>query len=347
MNQEFSANLKNIFFALVIVWIIYSTIRIFLISKIREWKIFYPGLERSSSFPDVRWVLVRILLIFAVLVCVFFAGLKTEMKDEKKEESFKGVDILFLVDVSLSMQAIDSSPTRLAKFKEVLLRMLPSLSGNRFGMIVFAGSPFLYCPMTTDVSAFSDYVRGLDVDMVGDRGTDLSQAFTKAEALLRSEKVFRNRILILVTDGEDQNDPQAISFPASFQVWAAGTENGGPIVYNDENSGLNGFLLKDGTLTSNPNSPGIIHSKMNRTFLKNLADKNDGNFYSLDSNPPDSTILQKEIFSLEENLYSRKKDLKRAEGSGKFLFAAVFLLLLDWILVESLLFPKRKSVSVI
>lgn len=277
----------------------------------------------------------------------FFAGLKTEMKDEKKEESFKGVDILFLVDVSLSMQAIDSSPTRLAKFKEVLLRMLPSLSGNRFGMIVFAGSPFLYCPMTTDVSAFSDYVRGLDVDMVGDRGTDLSQAFTKAEALLRSEKVFRNRILILVTDGEDQNDPQAISFPASFQVWAAGTENGGPIVYNDENSGLNGFLLKDGTLTSNPNSPGIIHSKMNRTFLKNLADKNDGNFYSLDSNPPDSTILQKEIFSLEENLYSRKKDLKRAEGSGKFLFAAVFLLLLDWILVESLLFPKRKSVSVI
>ncbi|WP_061270891.1 VWA domain-containing protein BatB [Leptospira interrogans] len=347
MNQEFSANLKNIFFALVIVWIIYSTIRIFLISKIREWKIFYPGLERSSSFPDVRWVLVRILLIFAVLVCVFFAGLKTEMKDEKKEESFKGVDILFLVDVSLSMQAIDSSPTRLAKFKEVLLRMLPSLSGNRFGMIVFAGSPFLYCPMTTDVSAFSDYVRGLDVDMVGDRGTDLSQAFTKAEALLRSEKVFRNRILILVTDGEDQNDPQAISFPASFQVWAAGTESGGPIVYNDENSGLNGFLLKDGTLTPNSNSPGIIHSKMNRTFLKNLADKNDGNFYSLDSNPPDSTILQKEIFSLEENLYSRKKDLKRAEGSGKFLFAAVFLLLLDWILVESLLFPKRKSVSVI
>ncbi|KAA1293851.1 VWA domain-containing protein [Leptospira interrogans] len=318
-----------------------------MISKIREWKIFYPGLERSSSFPDVRWVLVRILLIFAVLVCVFFAGLKTEMKDEKKEESFKGVDILFLVDVSLSMQAIDSSPTRLAKFKEVLLRMLPSLSGNRFGMIVFAGSPFLYCPMTTDVSAFSDYVRGLDVDMVGDRGTDLSQAFTKAEGLLRSEKVFRNRILILVTDGEDQNDPQAISFPASFQVWAAGTESGGPIVYNDENSGLNGFLLKDGTLTSNSNSPGIIHSKMNRTFLKNLADKNDGNFYSLDSNPPDSTILQKEIFSLEENLYSRKKDLKRAEGSGKFLFAAVFLLLLDWILVESLLFPKRKSVSVI
>ncbi|WP_078124344.1 VWA domain-containing protein BatB [Leptospira alexanderi] len=343
MNHEFSAYLKNLFFALVFVWIIYSILRIFLIYKIREWKIFYPGLERTSSFPDTRFVFARILLIFAALVCFFFSGLKTETKDEKEKESFKGVDILFLVDVSLSMQAIDSPPTRLAKFKEVLLRMLPALSGNRFGMIVFAGNPFLYCPMTSDVSAFSDYVRGLDVDMVGDRGTDLNRAFLKAEALLESEKVFRNRILILVTDGEDQNDPDPVSFPASFQVWAAGTEAGGPIAYNDENSGLKGFLLKDGTLTPDLNSPGIIHSKMNRTFLKDLADKNEGTFYSLDSNPPDITSFQKEIFSLEENLYSRRKDLKRAEGSGKFLFMAIFFLLLDWILVEFFLFSKRKS----
>ncbi|EQA78500.1 VWA domain-containing protein BatB [Leptospira alstonii] len=342
MNHEFSPYLKNVFFAVVFVWIIYSILRIFVIYKIREWRIFYSGLERTSSFPNVRFVFARILLILATLTCVFFSGLKTKTKDEKKEESFKGVDILFLVDVSLSMQAIDSPPTRLAKFKEILLRMLPSLSGNRFGMIVFAASPFLYCPMTSDVAAFSDYVRGLDVDMVGDRGTDLNQAFLKADVLLQSEKVFRNRILILVTDGEDQNDPEPVSFPASFQVWAAGTQAGGPIAYNDENSGLKGFLLKDGTLTPNLNSPGIIHSKMNRTFLKDLADKNEGTFYSLDSNPPDVKSLQKEILSLEENLYSRKKDLKRVEGSGKFLFAAVLFLLSDWILAEFFLFSKRK-----
>ncbi|MBF3376404.1 VWA domain-containing protein BatB [Leptospira borgpetersenii] len=343
MNYEFSAYLKSLFFTLIFVWIIYSIFRIFLIYKIKKWRVSYPGLERTSSFPDTRFVFVRILLIFATLVCFFFSGLKTETRDEKKEESFKGVDILFLVDVSLSMQAIDSPPTRLARFKEVLLRMLPALSGNRFGMIVFAGSPFLYCPMTSDVSAFSDYVRGLDVDMVGDRGTDLDGAFSKADALLGSEKVFRNRILILVTDGEDQNDPDPVSFPASFQVWAAGTEAGGPIVYNDENSDLKGFLLKDGTLTPDLNSPGIIHSKMNRTFLRKLADKNGGIFYSLDSEPPDVTSFQRKILSLEENLYSRSKNLERAEGSGKFLFMAIFFLLSDWVFVEFFLFSKRKS----
>ncbi|MDI7226026.1 VWA domain-containing protein BatB [Leptospira santarosai] len=342
MNHEFSSYLKNLYFALVFVWIIYSIIRIFLVYKIIKWRISYPGLERTSSFPDARFVVARILLTFAALVCIFFSGLKTETKDEKKEESLKGVDILFLVDVSLSMQAIDNPPTRLARFKEVLLRMLPALSGNRFGMIVFAGSPFLYCPMTSDVSAFSDYVRGLDADMVGDRGTDLNRAFLKADELLESEKVFRNRILVLVTDGEDQNEPETVSFSASFQVWAAGTREGGPIAYNDESSGLRGFLLKDGTLTPNLNSPGIIHSKMNRTFLKELASKNDGTFYSLDSNPPNIESFRKEILSLEENLYSRRKDLKRAEGSGKFLFAAIFFLLLDWTLVEFFLFSKRK-----
>ncbi|MBM9502283.1 VWA domain-containing protein [Leptospira sp. 201903071] len=343
MSHEFSSYLKTIFYAVLAFWSIYSSIRIYLIYKISNWRIQYPGLERTSSFPKAGLVAARIVLLFITLICIFFAGWKTDYKDEKKEESFRGVDILFLVDVSLSMQAIDNAPTRLAKFKETLLRMLPSLAGNRFGMIVFAASPFLYCPMTSDVAAFSDYVRGLDVDMVGDRGTDLKKAFQKAEDLLNSEKVFRNRILILVTDGEDQNDPELVSFPANFQIWATGTEAGGPIAYNDEESGLSGYLLKDGTLSPNANVPGVIQTKMNPAFLRELAGKNGGSLYSLETNPPDLQSFQKEIRSLEENLYSRKKDLKRAEGSGKFLFAAILCMLMDWVFVEAFLFSKKKE----
>lgn len=101
--------------------------------------------------------------------------------------------------------------------------------------------------------------------------------------------------------------------------------------------------MKDGTLTPDLSSPGIIHSKMNQTFLRKLADKNGGIFYSLDSDPPDVTSFQRKILSLEENLYSRSKNLERAEGSGKFLFMAIFFLLLDWVFVEFFLFSKRKS----
>ncbi|TGK20636.1 VWA domain-containing protein BatB [Leptospira stimsonii] len=343
MSHEFSSYLKNIFYTVLAFWSIYSSIRIYLIYKVSNWRIQYPGLERTSFFPRAGLVSARILLLFVILICIFFAGWQIDYKDEKKEESFRGVDILFLVDVSLSMQAIDNAPTRLAKFKEILLRMLPSLNGNRFGMIVFAASPFLYCPMTSDVAAFSDYVRGLDVDMVGDRGTDLKKAFQKAEDLLNSEKVFRNRILILVTDGEDQNDPELVSFPANFQIWATGTETGGPIAYNDEESGLSGYLLKDGTLSPNANVPGVIQSKMNPVFLKELAARNGGSFNSLETNPPDLQSFQKEIRSLEENLYSRKKDLKRAEGSAKYLILAILCMIIDWVFVEAFLFSKKKE----
>ncbi|TGK39328.1 VWA domain-containing protein, partial [Leptospira gomenensis] len=226
MIQNTSSVFQNVFFVLCILIFIYSISRIYILRKISVWKREYPGLERSASFPRAGVAAVRILFLSASLVCIFFTGWKTDYTDEKKEESFRGVDILFLVDVSLSMQAIDSQPNRLAKFKATLLRMLPALSGNRFGMIVFAGSPFLYCPMTSDVAAFSDYVRGLDADMIGDRGTDLAKAFQKAEDLLNSDKVFRNRILILVTDGEDIGDPETVKFPASFQIWGAGTSTG-------------------------------------------------------------------------------------------------------------------------
>ncbi|MDV6236408.1 VWA domain-containing protein [Leptospira ellisii] len=340
-----SPNLHHVFYILCILILIYSIIRIYLLRKMSVWRREYPGLGRSISFPRAGAVAARILLLSSTLLCVFLSGWKTDYKDEKREESFRGVDILFLVDVSLSMQAVDSQPNRLAKFKATLLRMLPSLSGNRFGMIVFAGSPFLYCPMTSDVAAFSDYVRGLDADMVGDRGTDLAKAFKKAEDLLNSDKVFRNRILILVTDGEDIGDPETVKFPALFQIWGTGTSSGGPIVYNDDDSGLSGYLMKDGSLSPNETLPGVIRSRMNAEFLGDLADKNGGTFYPLETSAPDAESLKKEIRSLEENLYSRKKDLKRAEGSGKFLLAAVLFLLLDWIFVENALFPRRKERS--
>ena len=68
------------------------------------------------------------------------------------------------------MNATDALPNRLSRFKETVLRQLPALNGNRLGIIAFAGVPFIL-PMTTDIAAFSDYVRGLDVDMIPNTGT--------------------------------------------------------------------------------------------------------------------------------------------------------------------------------
>ena len=59
-----------------------------------------------------------------------------------------GVDILIVLDTSVSMNALDVKPSRMEKAKYELGRLLNTLRGDRVGIIVFAGSAHLHCPLT-------------------------------------------------------------------------------------------------------------------------------------------------------------------------------------------------------
>lgn len=331
MTEEF---LQSFWIVIGIVFVSYAVIRIGFYFLWNSWRRSYPGLGRESIVPSLWIALLRIVLLGSALCISYLAFRPYEGPRLKEEEASQGVDFLFLVDTSLSMQATDTAPTRMARVKETILRILPGLSGNRFGMIVFAGSPFLYCPMTSDIGAFSDYVRGLDVDIVGDRGTDLAAAFQKAEDLLKSNRVFRNRILVLISDGEDVQSPGTFSFPADVWVWSVGTPTGGSIAYTDDGSNLSGYLTKDGSLAPYENSPGVVVSKANLPFLKSIAEENGGRFLDLDRESPNPKEIRSWLESMDKNTNKRIRNLRRAEGYRKYLLPVVLLLLFDFIFLE-------------
>ena len=52
----------------------------------------------------------------------------------------KGVDLVFILDVSISMDAEDVKPSRLQKAKFEISQIIKNLKGDRVGIIVFAGS---------------------------------------------------------------------------------------------------------------------------------------------------------------------------------------------------------------
>lgn len=331
MSETF---LESFWISLGLIFFAYSLFKLAFYFYWSRWKKSYSGLQRESKVPPFYIVLTRILLLASVFYLSYFAYQRTESTKSKEEEISRGVDFLFLVDVSLSMQSVDTRPSRIIRAKETILRLLPQLNGNRFGMIVFAASPFVYCPMTSDARAFSEYVRGLDVDIVGDRGTDLKSAFRKAEEVLNSNQVLRNRILILISDGEDMDSPGIVKFPAEVWVWSVGTPTGGPIGYSEDGSRVYGFLTKDGSLAPYENSPGVIISKSNPGFLKELASANEGRFLSLDSESPEISDIRSWIGSMEKNTGQRIRNLRRAEGAKKFLIPALLLLLFDFFVLE-------------
>src|SRR5664279_1978051 len=100
-----------------------------------------------EGYRKGEWLVSAILTMLAVL-CFVLALARPQWGDEKRSVQRKGVDIIFLVDTSLSMLAEDVKPSRLGKAKFEIETFIQNLKGDRVGMVTFAGSGFLQTPLT-------------------------------------------------------------------------------------------------------------------------------------------------------------------------------------------------------
>lgn len=336
-----------IVFIVVLVYILYISYKIIENKNIQSILEKYPGLKKSVSVYPSKTLLFRIIIYTIFLILSLASLLNPSFESDKiiDNKELKGVDLVFVIDVSLSMNAEDNGLSRFSVVKESILAILPYLSGNRFGIITFAGSPFLYCPMTGDPGAFSDYVRGLESDMIPDTGTNIKKAFEKAETLLKSQKVYRNRLLILLTDGEDPKE----SMPESLQgtevlVFGIGTEEGSLIRYVDEARGLSGFLTKEGTLSGDPRDPLLIHSPQNIDFLKKISFRLNGQYVNLTKNPSGMRDVIKRVEEMEKNTENILREYSKKDGYQYILFPALLFIMFDLLLIELYIYKKKANI---
>jgi len=116
-----------------------------------------------------------------------------------------GVDVVVCLDVSRSMLAGDVAPSRLARAQSELRALAARHTGDRLGLVVFAGEARLATPLTRDMESFSALV-GLATPLsVGKGGTDLGIALTTALEALRGA-TGEHEVVLLVTDGEDHEE---------------------------------------------------------------------------------------------------------------------------------------------
>jgi Ca-activated chloride channel family protein len=118
------------------------------------------------------------------------------------QQHSRGIDILVALDVSRSMLADDMKPNRLVAAKRSVADLLPRLAGNRIGLIAFAGSAFMVCPLTTDYETFANVLLQTDPDSIPLGGTSLAGAVTEAKRAF-GERGGKGGVLIVISDGED------------------------------------------------------------------------------------------------------------------------------------------------
>jgi Ca-activated chloride channel family protein len=93
-----------------------------------------------------------------------------------------GLDVIVAIDTSKSMLAEDIAPNRLARAKLAAIDLMQTAKSDRLGLVAFAGTAFLQCPLTIDDAAFRQSVDILDVDTLPQGGTAVAEAIATAQA---------------------------------------------------------------------------------------------------------------------------------------------------------------------
>ncbi|HEV2104131.1 MAG TPA: VWA domain-containing protein, partial [Candidatus Eisenbacteria bacterium] len=143
-----------------------------------------------------------LLLRLGALALLALGAAGPEWGREAVRRSSSGSDLVFVLDVSASMDTRDVPPSRLDEARREALGLLDRVAGCRVGVVAFAGDAVRLSPLTLDQAAVRLTLEALTRDAVSTPGTDLGRALRTALALLPPGHR-ADQAIVLWTDGED------------------------------------------------------------------------------------------------------------------------------------------------
>jgi Ca-activated chloride channel family protein len=279
-----------------------------------------PGLvgQLIRYFSPRRFLIKSTMLLLAFVVIILGAT-NPQKPGQMQNVSRKGVDVMFVLDVSKSMLARDIKPSRLDRAKQLLQRLIDKMENDRIGLILFAGRAYLQMPLTTDHGAARMYIQDASPNVVPTQGTVIAEALKMANQSFNS-KEHKYKAVILVSDGED-HDPEGLKTAQllahngiMINTVGIGSPDGSPIVDPATNE-----LKKD----ENGNT---VISKLNETELQQLADAGNGRYIRLDNLDDAVITMSQAVDSIEKKALS-DAELIDYKSFFQWLLGAALLLL--------------------
>ena len=254
----------------------------------------------------------------------------------------KGLDVMVAVDTSRSMLAPDVAPTRLERAKLACIDLMRVAKTDRLGLVAFAGSAFLQCPLTFDDEAFRLSLGALDTSIIPQGGSSLAVAIKTAQESFKQDED-NHKVLILITDGEDHEEgaieAAKAAAKAGIRIYTigAGTPNGELLTFKDEKGRQDYIRDEEGN---------IVRSKLNEGLLREIATVADG-FYL----PLAGTKTMETLYEHPQGLGALPKSDTKAKFVRRYqeryqwpLAVALILLLIEWVL-QTKPVPQDKAVA--
>ena len=246
-------------------------------------------LKRGSSLP--RWLALGFLLV----ACAAIIGALARPRGDAgtRTEKTIGRNVMIALDLSKSMRVSDVKPDRLTQAKVIIYELLEAMPNERIGFIGFAGTPYVYAPLTIDHSAVREITEQVDETWPPVGGSDLSAAVKLAIETLKKTGQ-KNNALVVLSDGEEVHDDDGRS---ELDSMIAEAERSGVYVITI------GVGTEDGDFVPNTDFPNgkmvdlsgkEVVSRLQPDTLRKLAEGTKGRF-ALAGSGLDVTAMVKSV----------------------------------------------------
>ncbi|HXV76676.1 MAG TPA: VWA domain-containing protein [Candidatus Polarisedimenticolaceae bacterium] len=284
---------------------------------------------------------VKLLLLALALVGVIVAAARPQWGTRLEAVTRRGVDVVVLLDHSLSMAAEDVKPNRLFRANQAIDSLLVRLAGDRVALVTFAGEATLLCPLTLDHSAVRLFLDAVEAESTQVPGTALARALElslEAFGESRSVSADESRAVLLLTDGEDHEGgiDEALRDleRAGVAVYTVGvgTTRGAPIPLADE-AGMHTGYKKD------PDGR-VVTTRLEEPLLERIALESGGRYYRATAAQIEVDEITRALTGLDTQEFG---EVLRARYEERFQVPlAVALLALT---LEALIGDRRRAVE--
>lgn len=280
----------------------------------------------------------RMMFVAAAVCLALIALARPQWGFVWEEVKRSGIDMLIAIDVSKSMLAADVRPNRLERTKFAVKDLVKKLNGDRVGLVAFAGTAFLQCPLTIDYNGFLLSLDDLTTATIPRGGTSISSAIREALTVFKGPDT-KYKVLVIITDGEDfEGDAARAAQDAAdmgIKIYCIGVgTTDGEIIPAAGRGGEGGYLTDRGGR--------VVKTKLNEDILKKIAISTGGSYVRATQSEFGLVLLyDKSISRLEKRDIEAKMRKHYQERYQYFLALAVILLFLEPLIPERRRVPAR------
>ncbi len=249
----------------------------------------------------------------------------------------QGTAVVFVLDVSASMDAQDLTPSRLERAKLTISEVMRATVGEMlYGLVVFAGDAYVSFPLTSDAVTAERFVQAANSGLMTRQGTVIESALLLALDTLDA-RIVSDAALVLLSDGENHDgDPLAAAALASARgvpvhVLGYGTEDGDIIpVYNAD-----GDIVRYKTDATE----SLVISRIEEAILQDIAAESGGRYQRASDSGVEFADLVPLLRAMQGEALSEQ--VRTRAVSRYALFAGLSLLCLSVLLVLPESAPKK------